>query len=65
MARDQKRDNNLSRRKCTFEMMSLTPEDLAGIVDSKHRHSGDSRRPGALLEVTIGPGMGAAGLERG
>ena len=46
-------------------MMSLTPDTLAGITDSKHRQSGDSWTPGAVGMVIMGGGMGEAGRERG
>lgn len=49
----------------TLVVISLTPEDLAGIIDSKHRQSDVSMTPAALLEKTIGGGIGTEGRDRG
>ena len=49
----------------TFVMMSVTPTVLAGILLSKHRHSGETTIPGRRLAGGMRGGSGAAGRERG
>ena len=49
----------------TFVMISVTPTVLAGILFSKHRHSGVSMTPGDPPYSIIRGGMGTAGRDRG
>jgi hypothetical protein len=49
----------------TFVIMSVTPTVLAGILFSKHRHSGVSTTPGEPLYSVIRGGMGTAGRDLG